>query len=249
PQDRPRPQVPPAMSKLAPTALRDSGASLLPPRKPFDPAQTAPAAPQQVEAAPVAQAFSQTPLRVIGVAFDTYILMEYGNLLILADQHAVHERLLYEKFMRETASAPASQALLVPLAVSLSKAEYACYEENADALKKAGFDLSPFGDGTVQLRGVPIILGQPQAEKCLLDALDELIANPSSTPADRTGRVIQMACKHAVKGGEKLPEDSVCQLIRDIADQKVTPTCPHGRPLMVQLTRTELEKRFRRIQQ
>ena len=248
-QDRPRPQVPPVMSRPAPASLRDSGASLLPSRKPIEQAQPAPEPAQQVEAAPVAQAFSQKALRVIGVAFDTYILMEYGNLLILADQHAVHERLLYEKFMRETASAPASQALLVPLAVSLSKAEYACYEENAETLEKAGFDLSPFGDGTVQLRGVPIILGQPQAEKCLLEALDELIANPSSTPADRTGRVIQMACKHAVKGGEKLPEDSVCQLIRDIVDQKVTPTCPHGRPLMVQLTRTELEKRFRRIQQ
>ena len=248
-QDQPRPQVPPVTGRPAPASLRDSGASLLPPRKPSDPARPAPEPAQQVEAEPVSQAFSQTPLRVIGVAFDTYIVMEYGSLLILADQHAGHERLLYEKFMRETASAPASQALLVPLAVHLSKAEYACYEENAETLEKAGFDLSPFGDGTVQLRGVPIILGQPQAEKCLLEALDELIANPSSTPADRTGRVIQMACKHAVKGGEKLPEDSVCQLIRDIVDQKVTPTCPHGRPLMVQLTRTELEKRGRRIQQ
>ena len=100
----------------------------------------------------------------------------------------------------------------------------------------------------MQLRGVPIILGQPQAEKCLLDALDELMENPSSTPADRTSRIIQMACKHAVKGGERLPEESVKQLIRDVIDQKVTPTCPHGRPLMVQITRTELEKRFRRIQ-
>ena len=80
------------------------------------------------------------------------------------------------------------------------------------------------------------------------EALDELIDNPSATPADRTSRVIQMACKHAVKGGERLPEESVKQLIRDVIDQKVTPTCPHGRPLMVQITRMELEKRFRRIQ-
>ena len=253
--------APPPPDERRETVLRDSGASLLPPRPQPQPQEAKPmpespeAAPKetpqeaaQMEAALVEEAFQEKPIRVLGVAFNTYIIMEYGDLLILSDQHAVHERLLYEKFMKETASAPASQAMLVPQIVKLSHAEYACYEENQETLLRAGFDLSPFGDGTVQLRGVPIILGQPQAEKCLLDALDELIANSSATPADRTSRVIQMACKHAVKGGERLPEESVKQLIRDVIEQKVTPTCPHGRPLMVQITRTELEKRFRRIQ-
>ena len=243
--------------------LRDSAAAVLPPRasaKPaFEKAYEAPAPAQaalplteekidQTQLPQVEKEFSQIPLRVLGVAFNTYIIMEYGDLLILSDQHAVHERLLYEKFMRETAAAPASQALLIPMIVNLSRGEYACYEENEEALLKAGFDLSPFGEDAVQLRGVPIILGQPQAERCLIEALDELMQNPSATPADRTSRVIQMACKHAVKGGERLPEESVKQLIRDVIDQKVTPTCPHGRPLMVQLTKTDLEKRFRRIQ-
>ncbi len=202
----------------------------------------------QMEDAQVSAHFQQIPLRIIGVAFNTYIIMEYGDMLILCDQHAVHERLLYEKFMRETIASPASQALLIPLVVPLSKAEYAAYEENQDALQKAGFDLSPFGDDAVQLRGVPIILGQPQAEKCLMEALDELVAGNRTSLVDRTQRVIQMACKHAVKGGERLPEASVVQLIRDVIEQKVTPTCPHGRPLMVQLTHGELDKRFRRIQ-
>lgn len=258
----PEKPAPLPLEKKTPAVLRDSGASLLPPR-PLQAAAVSPAPqPSQTEAVPpsaplqieqtvapaVERQFAQKPLKVLGVAFNTYILMEYGDLLILSDQHAVHERLLYEQFMRETATAPASQALLVPLAITLSKAEYACFEENREALLKAGFDLAPFGYDTVQLRGVPIVLGQPQAEKCLKDALDELMENPSATPADRTSRVIQMACKHAVKGGERLPEESVVQLIRDVIEQKVTPTCPHGRPLMVQLTRTELEKRFRRIQ-
>ena len=149
--------------------------------------------------------------------------------------------------MRETASAPASQSMLIPMVVKLSKQEYAAYEENKDALEKAGFDLAPFGDDTLQMRGVPIVLGQPQAEKCLLEALDSLVDGAGDLP-DRTARVIQMACKHAVKGGERLPEDSVKQLIQDVIEQKVTPTCPHGRPLMVQLSHTELDKRFRRIQ-
>lgn len=201
---------------------------------------------EQVEDASVT-AYAKKAIRIIGVAFNTYILMEYGDLLVLCDQHAVHERLLYERFMRETAAAPASQSLLIPMVVKLSKQEYAAYEENKEALQQAGFDLEPFGDDTLQMRGVPIILGNPQAEKCLLEALDSFTDGIASLP-DRTSRVIQMACKHAVKGGERLPEDSVKQLIQDVIDQKVTPTCPHGRPLMVQLSHTELDKRFRRIQ-
>ncbi len=251
PKKEAAPLMPPPAAPVRPAALRDSGVALLPPRpvmeKPLEMPTLIPE-PEQVQAPAVEAAFQQKPIRVLGVAFNTYIIMEYGDLLILSDQHAVHERLLYEQFMRETAAAPASQALLIPLIVSLSPAEYACYEENKATLEKAGFDLAPFGDGTVQLRGVPIVLGQPQAESCLLEALDELTENPSLPPADRTSRVIQMACKHAVKGGERLPEESVKQLIRDVIEQKVTPTCPHGRPLMVQITRNELEKRFRRIQ-
>ncbi len=227
-------------------ALHDSGTAVLPPRPtpPPPPVKT-----EQTEQPEVAARFEQVPLRLIGVAFNTYILLEYGDQLILCDQHAAHERLLYERFMRETASAPASQALLLPIAVSLSKAEYAVYLENREVLEQAGFDLTPFGEDTLQLRGVPIVLGQPQAaQNCLMEALDTLVSGSTAPVADRTSRVIQMACKHAVKGGEKVPMDGILQLIRDILEQRVTPTCPHGRPLMVQLTHTELDKRFRRIQ-
>ena len=255
PPPREREPMPPRpIERPAPYSLHESAGSVLPPRRPEPiPEQKPMPIPhepevQQMEQPMVEQQFRQKPIRVLGVAFNTYIIMEYGDLLILSDQHAVHERLLYEKFMKETAAAPASQAMLIPQVINLSPQEYACFEENQETLMQAGFDLSPFGDTSVQLRGVPIILGQPQAESCLREALDELMDNPSATPADRTSRVIQMACKHAVKGGERLPEDSVVQLIRDVIDQKVTPTCPHGRPLMVQLTHAELDKRFRRIQ-
>ncbi len=259
-EKRPLPPEPKAGGQ--PAVFRDAGSALLPPR----PARQAASAPQaesrpvpktsstsaipegQTQAPLVEQQFAPTPLRLIGVAFNTYIILEYGDQVIFCDQHAAHERLLYERFMRETAAAPASQSMLVPLIVKLSKAEYAAYEENEASLRTAGFDLSPFGEDTVQLRGVPIILGQPQAEKCLLEALDELMANPGAPVADRTSRVIQMACKHAVKGGERLSDDSVMALIRDVMEKKVTPTCPHGRPLMVQMTKLELDKRFRRIQ-
>ena len=238
------------------TALHDAPTFLTAPRpilekKPEIPSfvkETAKDEPRQLQAPQVEKRFEDREIRIIGVAFNTYILLEYGDILILCDQHAVHERLLYEKFMKETTAAPASQSLLIPLVLRLTKTEYAVYEENREVLQNAGFDLSPFGEDEIQLRGVPIILGQPQAEKCLLDALDTLTTGKNTPLADRTTRVIQMACKHAVKGGERLPEDSVKQLIRDIMEQKVPPTCPHGRPLMVQISHTELDKRFRRIQ-
>lgn len=244
----------PYHAEKKPFTAKDSGMSILPP-KPFIqeekkketvPPPAKPLEFEQVQEATV-EKYTRPSIRIIGVAFNTYILMEYGNLLVLCDQHAVHERLLYERFMRETATAPASQSMLIPMIVHLSKQEYAAYEENKEALQKAGFDLESFGDDTLQMRGVPIILGTPQAEKCLLEALDSLMDGAGNLP-DRTSRVIQMACKHAVKGGERLPEESVKQLIQDVIDQKVTPTCPHGRPLMIQLSHTELDKRFRRIQ-
>lgn len=249
---------PPKPSPL-PTAMHESAvAAYCPPpvitkEKPPEPfiAVVPPESPketEQLESKAVREQFQQKKARFIGVVFNTYILLEYDDLMILCDQHAVHERLLYEKYMRETDTAPASQTLLFPLALHLSKAEYAAYEENVEMLRLAGFDLSPFGDDTVQIRGLPMILGQAQAESCLLEALDELTTSGTLTNVDRTSRIIQMACKHAVKGGERLPESSVLQLIQDIMEEKVPPTCPHGRPLMVQISHMELDKRFRRIQ-
>ena len=240
-------ETPPVRSAETPRHFRDSAFSMLP-LEASDTRKNPQEQADQLQAIPVAEQFERTPIRLIGIVFNTYLLMEYGELLVLADQHAVHERLLYERFMRETASAPASQGMMIPQIIQLSKTEYAAFEENQEAFRQAGFDLAPFGDDTVQLRGVPIILGQPQAEKCLTEALDELAVHPEALIADRTSRVIQMACKHAVKGGEKLNEESALALIRDIIEQKLPPTCPHGRPLMVQLSHTELDKRFRRIQ-
>lgn len=213
------------------------------------PSTTAQVPPPQQSAEPTVQnLFADQPPRVIGTAFNTYILMEYGDELLLCDQHAAHERLLYERLVRETASAPASQALMIPQAVRLTHMEYAAFEENRDALQNAGFDVSPFGGDTVQLRGVPMVLGQPEAERCFRDALDEISACGQITLLERTQRIMQMACKHAVKGGEKLPLTELVDLIHQILKQDIPPTCPHGRPIMVTLSHTELDKRFRRIQ-
>lgn len=204
--------------------------------------------PEQLEHAHVAMQFKDKPIRMIGVAFDTYIILQYEEQLLLCDQHAIHERLLYEKLMRETAASPASQTFLLPLIVQLNRTEHNAFLDNQETLRQAGFDCEDFGDLSVQLRGVPIILGQPQAERCFLDALDELCESGSLSQQTRIQRIIQMACKHAVKGGEKLPHDALIELVRRMLTENIRLTCPHGRPLMIELTRTDLEKRFKRIQ-
>ena len=203
--------------------------------------------PAQVAAPEVEKRFEKVKPRVIGVVFDTYILMEYKDQLLLCDQHAAHERILYERLLRQTASAPASQTFLVPKVVKLTREDYALYEENAEALERAGFDLAPFGDGTLQMRGVPIVLGEPEAERALRDALDEM-RDGGGSEDERIRRIMQMACKHAVKGGEKLPEEALAELVDRVLFDDIPPTCPHGRPLVVVLTKQELDKRFKRIQ-
>ncbi len=188
-------------------------------------------------------------VRVIGVVFQTYILMEYKDQFILCDQHAAHERVLYERLLRETKQGPASQGLLVPRAVRVSHTQMAAFEENQALLSSIGFDLTPFGDDTLQLRGVPVVLGAPEAESCLTDTLDELSQYGRLDSYEKTLRIASTACRHAVKGGETVPMEELSWLIGQIMDGDMPPTCPHGRPLMITLSHTDLDRRFRRIQQ
>lgn len=230
------------------------------PKAPVSPADSMPVA-QPVPPAPVVQeeieqiieqkveaAFSKLPVRMIGVVFNTYIILECNDRMLLCDQHAVHERLLFERMMKACEADTASQMLLAPMLIQLTHREYEVFLDCQDALKNAGFDAADFGDLTVQLRAVPMVLGAARSTDCFRDALDELSDGRQITNQKRTERIIQMACKHAVKGGEKLPEEGLFELVRRMIADNVTPTCPHGRPLIVEVTHRELDKRFRRIQ-
>ena len=206
-----------------------------------------------VEAAPtdapiIEEQLDALPVRLIGVVFNTYILLECADRLLMCDQHAVHERLLYEQYMRDCAGGAATQLLLMPEVIRLTHREYELFLQNKDVLEKAGFDADDFGDLSVQLRSVPLMLGQARSSDCFRDALDELSDGGQLTDQKRTDRIIQMACKHAVKGGERAPMEALMELVRRMVRENVTPTCPHGRPLVIEVTQRELEKRFHRIQ-
>ena len=194
------------------------------------------------------ESFNELPVRLIGIVFNTYIILECDGRMLLCDQHAVHERLLFEQMKKSYGDTGIAQQLLAPVNIQLSYREYAIYQDSKDALLAAGFEVSDFGDRMVQLRSVPMVLGQAKSVDCFHDALDDLAECGKISTQKRTDRIIQMACKHAVKGGERAPMEAIFGLIRQMIRDNVTPTCPHGRPLVVEVTQRDLEKRFHRIQ-
>ena len=186
--------------------------------------------------------------RLLGVAFDTYIMLQNDRQIIFIDQHAAHERILYEKLMREIDRGTGSQLLLTPQVVQMTPQECARVEAYAEEIRAAGFDIEPFGDNAYTLRAVPNVLGVPQSRAAFLDVVDHLgELRVLATQQKRRDAILQMACKKAVKGGDKLSLEEIRPLLRDMIATGALPTCPHGRPLAVVLTRSELERRFRRI--
>ena len=186
--------------------------------------------------------------QMIGVAFDTYIMLQNDDQMIFIDQHAAHERILYEKLMREIDTGSGSQVLLVPQVFQVTPQEAEKLELYAEEIKAAGFEVEPFGERSYQLRAVPNVLGVPQSRGAFLEMLDRLgELRTLSTQQKRRDAILQMACKKAIKGGDKLTLEEIKPLLADMFATNAPPTCPHGRPLVVILTKTELEKRFRRI--
>ena len=189
------------------------------------------------------------PMRIFGALFNTFILIEYEDQLLMVDQHAVHERLLFDKLMKEhTGKAVAGQELLVPIVIGVTNAEQRLLEDNREALESIGMIVEAFGAQDVAVRTIPMVLGEAQTKDFVRDVIAELENGRDPTFEKKRTALLQTACKHAVKGGEALTEDELRSLLDTMIEQKVTPTCPHGRPLVVAISHRELDKKFKRIQ-
>ena len=186
--------------------------------------------------------------RIIGVAFRTYILIEVEDTLLMIDQHAAHERLRYEKYVKQLEQGTASQQLLTPIVVRLSAREMALIQDNMDMLTEAGYTVEPFGDHDIQVRAVPHILGRAELRPPFMDMINSLNKLKSATLDVRRAEIMQMACKSAVKGGDALSDSEIEALIREMLETGAPPTCPHGRPVVKAVSRRDLEKMFKRIQ-
>ena len=186
--------------------------------------------------------------RFVGILFDTYILLENGTQAVFIDQHAAHERILYERLMREIDAGQGSQMLMVPQIVNVTLQDREKIEAYREEIAEAGYEIEEFGDDAYQIRAVPTILGEPEGRAAFLDLVDRLSElRVLSTKQKRRDAILQMACKKAIKGGDRISMQEVEALLQGMMRQDSPPTCPHGRPLMVTLSRKEIEKRFRRI--
>ncbi len=188
-------------------------------------------------------------VRVIGQVFDTYALMEFQDKLLIVDQHAAHERLLYERYTeRLRTTETRSQKLLIPQVINLTHEQKATLDENQTALESMGFELEEYGRLSVQVRAVPFILGQPQVQDFLYELLEILIEDRSLRNEDlKQERLMSMACKKAVKGGDRLSTSELSALAAIIAAEGMPLTCPHGRPFVIVMDRKTMEKQFKRV--
>jgi DNA mismatch repair protein MutL len=189
-------------------------------------------------------------MRLVGQAFDGYVVCEAGNSLVLVDQHAAHERVRFERLRASAPTAPApSQGLLVPRVVDLDGAAREMLLGARAELAHAGFDLESFGDRSVLLRAIPTALDvATDAEKLLADMARDLehIGSSEQMATARDALLARVACHGAVRFGDPLERVEMTGLLADLDTIPFAATCPHGRPLLIELTRAELQRRVLR---
>lgn len=188
-------------------------------------------------------------LRPIGQLFQAYILAQGPEGLYVVDQHAAHERVLYERLQGELAAGRlASQALLLPLTFDLSPTQAAGLESLRAELERCGFDLAPFGGQTYVLKAVPAVLAGRDVQAAVGEIIDQAddLRPEAGLQGFQEALLKTLACHGAVKAGDELTRAEMDRLLADL-DQSAVPThCPHGRPLVFHLDRQEIEKRFKR---
>ena len=218
------------------------------PPKPVPQAAVQENVPEQTVLAPVEA--METPLRMVGILFDTYWVFETEDRVLLVDQHAAHERILYDQMLARYENERISQKLLAPQLVHLSPYDMTLVSEFRPVLEAAGFELEAFDETSVAVHAVPTFFGANDSPRgLLLEALAEWQAGHGQVTRERLrARVAQMACKRAIKGGDRLSETEIGGFLKEMLKSESMPTCPHGRPIVTEITRYALEKRFKRIQ-
>ncbi len=192
--------------------------------------------------------FSQ--LECLGSLDHTYILCRTSDSLIIIDQHAAHERILFDQFQRAYKNKkPQQQALLLPLTLQLSPAQFECISSQQTILKEIGFDLDEFGDNAWILRSIPSNMKEKHAKQILLDFIDDALnESKSKTFSDHHDHVLStMACHGAVRAHDPLNADEIAHLLSRMDEVDLSSYCPHGRPTFLKLTIENLEVLFKRV--
>lgn len=191
--------------------------------------------------------FDLRPYSIIGVAFDTYILVEQGESVFCIDQHAAHERILYEKLIRDELKFD-SQILLTAKVINLSPTEHAVLTENIERFRELGFEIEEFGATSVSVHAIPAGVRHESIDKLVHDMIDIIRSKGGVSELDLVrSSLIQSSCKHAIKGGQMLDKRGIEEILGHYADGSTPLTCPHGRPVMIRYSRRDFEKAFKRI--
>lgn len=188
--------------------------------------------------------------KVVGEAFNTYIIVEIKNDLYYIDKHAAHERMNFERLKKEAAQTGiASQALLVPAAVSMTPEEYEAVISNIHLLSKCGFAAEDFGSNTVIVREIPALLEGCDVKDLILEIAQKLLEHKTDIEPEKMDWIFHSSsCRAAVKGGDKTTPQERELFVEKLLSMPEIRYCPHGRPVMVKISRYELEKQFGRVQ-
>lgn len=187
--------------------------------------------------------------KFIGALFSTYLVIEMKDEIYIIDQHAAHERVMYEKVKKNFYNnmEKDSQIMLLPDIIELSHKERAIVKENTDLFKKAGFIIEEFGDNTIRLIGVPSLCMDLDTKELFLEILDEIDTVAMTAKQEKEDKFIStIACKAAVKANMKLTNEEVDTLMRQLLVLPNPFTCPHGRPTAIKMTRYDIERKFNR---
>jgi DNA mismatch repair protein MutL len=190
---------------------------------------------------------STDDIRIKARLFDTYIVAEVGDEVFFIDQHIADERVIYEKLQKLMNSVP-SQGLLLPVTVELQPVQTESIDTAIEVLTSVGFDLEPFGGRTIIIRAIPSLMQRGDVKQVVTDLIDQI--------ADSYGKLdkfklldeitIMTACRSAVQAGEQLTDAEVMNLIKELFKTEQPYMCPHGRPIIVRMNRSELDQKFQR---
>ena len=212
--------------------------------RPAEPVQTAEPA-QTAESVQIKDAVPE--FRVIGEAFRTYIFVETETQIWISDKPAAHERMLYEQ-LRASPDGKASQMLLAPIPVTLRKDEYDAVLEHAGMLADAGFTVEDFGTGTISVTSCPILLDASDVPDAIAELAGYLCRSSQQILTEKMDWIYHnTACRAAIKGGDFTSEYELRQFTEKLLSMPQIRTCPHGRPVMIEMTRREMEKSFGRV--
>lgn len=199
----------------------------------------------------ILSAKAQKEVKIIGQVFSTYWVLQYEDKMYMIDQHAAHEKVLYERFMKELEQKKImTQYMNPPIILSLSMVQQQAVEENLELLESLGYQIENFGGKEYAVNGVPANLPNVGSKDLLIEIIDSMtteISGKSRTPQMLKEKIASMSCKAAVKGNNKLPREEVEELLKELMTLENPYHCPHGRPTMISMTKSELEKKFKRI--